>query len=273
MSLSGTAERVSAKERLIIALDVETAGGARRLFDALRGEAGMFKVGSQLFTAAGPEFVRELVEAGARVFLDLKFHDIPNTVAAASREAARLGVALFNLHAAGGAEMMRRAAEATREEAARLGVARPALIAVTVLTSMDAAALAETGVGVTGNAQTTEAGGDVGASSVGAGATSVEAQVRRLARLADACGLDGVVASPHEVAPVRESVARAGFLVVTPGVRPHSAAHDDQKRVMTPAEAVRAGADFIVVGRAVLNAPDPARAADEVVREMEENSQ
>jgi orotidine-5'-phosphate decarboxylase len=269
MSPTGTAERVSARERLIVALDVETAAEARRLFDALRGSAGMFKVGSQLFTAAGPEFVRELVAADARVFLDLKFHDIPNTVAAASREAARLGVALFNLHAAGGTEMMRRAAAATREEAARLGGTKPNLIAVTVLTSMDAAALAETGVGVTGDAQTTEAGG-ADATSAGATATSVEAQVRRLARLADACGLDGVVASPHEIAPVRESVARAGFLVVTPGVRPHSAAHDDQKRVMTPGEAVRAGADFIVVGRAVLNASDPARAAAEVVREMEE---
>src|SRR5438270_1359322 len=222
MSLTGTAEGVSAKEKLIVALDVATAGEARRLFDALRDSAGMFKVGSQLFTSAGPEFVREIVGAGARVFLDLKFHDIPNTVAAASREAVRLGVSLFNVHAAGGGEMLRRAAGATREEAARLGVAKPDLIAVTVLTSMDAAALAETGVE----------------------AASVEAQVRRLARLSDACGLDGVVASPHEIAPARESVRRAGFLVVTPGVRPAAAAHDDQKRVMRPAEAVRARADF-----------------------------
>ena|SRR5947209_12457015 len=248
MSLTGTAEGVSAKEKLIVALDVATAGEARRLFDALRDSAGMFKVGSQLFTSAGPEFVREIVGAGARVFLDLKFHDIPNTVAAASREAVRLGVSLFDVHAAGGGEMMRRAAEATADEAARLGVNKPGLIAVTVLTSVDAGALAETGV---------EAG-------------SVEAQVRRLARLADASGLDGVVASPHEIAPVRDSVARAGFLVVTPGVRPAAAAHDDQKRVMSPAGAIRAGADFIVVGRAILNSPDPARAASEVVREMEE---
>ena len=248
MSLTGTAEGVSAKEKLIVALDVATAGEARRLFDALRDSAGMFKVGSQLFTSAGPEFVREIVGAGARVFLDLKFHDIPNTVAAASREAVRLGVSLFDVHAAGGGEMMRRAAEATADEAARLGVNKPGLIAVTVLTSVDASALAETGV---------EAG-------------SVEAQVRRLARLADASGCDGVVASPHEIAPVRDSVARAGFLVVTPGVRPAAAAHDDQKRVMSPAGAIRAGADFIVVGRAILNSPDPARAASEVVREMEE---
>jgi len=248
MSLTGTAEGVSAKEKLIVALDVATAGEARRLFDALRDSAGMFKVGSQLFTSAGPEFVREIVGAGARVFLDLKFHDIPNTVAAASREAVRLGVSLFDVHAAGGGEMMRRVAEATADEAARLGVNKPGLIAVTVLTSVDASALAETGV---------EAG-------------SVEAQVRRLARLADASGCDGVVASPHEIAPVRDSVARAGFLVVTPGVRPAAAAHDDQKRVMSPAGAIRAGADFIVVGRAILNSPDPARAASEVVREMEE---
>ncbi|HYH85303.1 MAG TPA: orotidine-5'-phosphate decarboxylase, partial [Pyrinomonadaceae bacterium] len=148
---------------MIIALDVDTAGEARRLVESLRDTAGMFKVGSRLFTSAGPDFVRRLVESGARVFLDLKFHDIPNTVAAASREAVRLGVALFNVHAAGGGEMMRRAAEATDEEAARLGVARPSLIAVTVLTSMDASALCETGVE----------------------AKTVEAHVKRLARLAD----------------------------------------------------------------------------------------
>jgi orotidine-5'-phosphate decarboxylase len=243
-------EAVSAKEKLIVALDVASAAEARRLFDELRGEAGMFKVGSQLFTSAGPDFVRELVAAGARIFLDLKFHDIPVTVAAAAREAVRLGVRLFNVHAAGGGEMMRRAAEATREEAARLGVAKPSLIAVTVLTSMDADALVETGIS----------------------ASTVEEQVRCLARLADACGLDGVVASPHEIGPVRESVGRAGFLVVTPGVHPSAVAYEDQKRVMSPAEAVNAGADFVVIGRAILNSADPARAARAVVEEMEGGS-
>jgi orotidine-5'-phosphate decarboxylase len=241
------AEGVAAKEKLIVALDVETAEEAHRLFDSLRDAAGMFKVGSQLFTAAGPDFVRGIVGAGAHVFLDLKFHDIPNTVASAAREAVRLGVSIFNVHAAGGGEMLRRASEATTEEAARLGVAKPKLIAVTVLTSIDAHALSEIGVE----------------------AETVESHVKRLARLADACGLDGVVASPHEIAPVRDAVARVGFLVVTPGVRPASAAHDDQKRVMTPAEAVRAGANFIVVGRAILNSPDPARAVREIVEEME----
>jgi orotidine-5'-phosphate decarboxylase len=244
---TGAAETVSAKEKLIVALDVESADEALRLFGELRDEAGMFKVGSQLFTTAGPDLVRRLVREGARVFLDLKFHDIPNTVAAAAREAVRLGVALFNVHAAGGTEMMRRAAEATAEEAARLGVQRPSLIAVTVLTSMDAGALGETGVA----------------------AANVEEQVRRLARLTEAAGLDGVVASPHEIVPVREAVGRAGFLVVTPGVSPTAAAYADQKRVTSPSEAVRRGADFIVVGRAILNSPDPAAAARAVVEEMQ----
>ncbi|MBV8855651.1 MAG: orotidine-5'-phosphate decarboxylase [Acidobacteria bacterium] len=244
---TGTAETVSAKEKLIVALDFESADEALRLYGELRDAAGMFKVGSQLFTTAGPDLVRRLVNEGARIFLDLKFHDIPNTVAATAREAVRLGVALFNVHAAGGTEMMRRAADATAEEAARLGVQKPSLIGVTVLTSMDSDVLSETGVE----------------------AASVEEQVRRLARLADAAGLDGVVASPHEIVPVRESVGRAGFLVVTPGITPSAAAYADQKRVTSPAEAVRRGADFVVVGRAILNSPDPRRAARAVVEEME----
>ncbi len=247
---TGTAGAVSAREKLIVALDVETADEALRLFGELREEAGMFKVGSQLFTAAGPELVRRLAGEGARLFLDLKFHDIPNTVAAAAREAVRLGVRLFNVHAAGGGEMMRRAAEATAEEAARLNVERPSLIAVTVLTSMDAGALEETGVS----------------------AASVEEHVTRLAQLADASGLDGVVASPHEIRPVRGAVGREGFLVVTPGVHPSAAVYADQKRVMSPADAVWSGADYVVVGRAILNSPDPARAARDVVEEMEKGS-
>jgi orotidine-5'-phosphate decarboxylase len=234
------------KEKLIVALDVETAREARRVYGELRDAAGMFKVGSQLFTAEGPSLVRELVDDGARVFLDLKFHDIPNTVASAAREAVRLGVSLFNVHACGGGEMMRRAADAVGEEAGRLGVERPRLIAVTVLTSMDAASLEETGY--TG--------------------PTLEEQVARLARLAADSGLDGVVASPHEIGLVRSTVNSRDFIVVTPGVRPAGSSEDDQKRVMTPAGAVRAGADFIVVGRAILGAPDPVRAAREIVDEM-----
>ena len=243
-------KKLSAKDRLIIALDVETPGEARERFAALRGYAGMFKIGSQLFTAAGPSIVREIISAGARIFLDLKFHDLPNTVALAGLEAARLGVSIFNVHAAGGSEMMRRVAAEVHEASAREGFQCPSIIAVTVLTSADAGTLAETGVSY-----------------------GVEQQVERLARLAASCGMDGVVASPHEVSLVRASVERRDFLVVTPGVRPGSVSHADQKRVMTPFEAVRAGADYLVVGRAILQATDPAGAAEEVIREMEAASE
>ncbi|HEV2914524.1 MAG TPA: orotidine-5'-phosphate decarboxylase [Pyrinomonadaceae bacterium] len=235
----------SAKDGLIVALDVETAREARELFARLRDHAGMFKIGSQLFTAAGPGIVRELVSAGARVFLDLKFHDIPNTVAGAGVEAARLGVAIFNVHALGGREMMRRTREAVAEVSEREGLRRPLLIAVTVLTSADSAALEEVGL-----------------------AAGTEAMVRRLARLTEECGLDGVVASPNEIGLVRGCVRKRDFLIVTPGVRPTGSAADDQKRIMTPAEAFGAGADYLVVGRAILKAPDPQRALIRIVEEM-----
>ena len=235
----------SAQDKLIVALDVETVREARALFAALRNTVGMFKIGSQLFTSAGPGFVREVVAAGSRVFLDLKFHDIPNTVAAAGVEAARLNVSIFNVHALGGSEMMRRTADAVSHASVREGFARPRVIAVTVLTSSDHATLKEVGV-----------------------AADPGKQVVELARLAAECGLDGVVASPHEVTLVRQSVKR-DFLIVTPGVRPHGAAADDQKRVMTPAEAARAGADYVVVGRAILKADDPACAARDIIEEMQ----
>ena len=235
----------AANNRLIVALDVETADEARELFRALKDVAGMFKIGSQLFTAAGPGIVREIVEAGGRVFLDLKFHDIPNTVAAAGVEATRLGVSIFNVHALGGSLMMRRTAEAVTATAQRESIERPSVIAVTVLTSADSATLAEVGI-----------------------SPDAEAQVSRLALLAAECGLDGVVASPHEVALVREAVKPREFLIVTPGVRPSGFTADDQNRVMTPAQAVRAGADFLVVGRPILKAPDPVRAALKISEEM-----
>ncbi|HEY0379549.1 MAG TPA: orotidine-5'-phosphate decarboxylase [Pyrinomonadaceae bacterium] len=236
----------SAKDKLIVVLDVETARRALDIFHMLKDVAGMFKVGSQLFTAGGPQVVREIITAGGRVFLDLKFHDIPNTVAAAGAEAARLGVSIFNVHASGGSEMMRRTSEAVAETAEREGLERPTVIAVTVLTSADDSVLAETGFS-SGTAE----------------------QVRRLARLAASSGMGGVVASPHEVGLIRETVGRRDFVVVTPGVRPAGSARDDQRRVMTPAEAVRAGADYLVIGRPILNAPDPARAARDIIEEME----
>ena len=239
----------STTNRLIVALDVETAREALNLFNTLKTVAGMFKVGSQLFTSEGPGVVREIIGAGGRVFLDLKFHDIPNTVAAAGVEATRLGVSIFNVHACGGQEMMRRTAEAVSETALREGIPRPHVIGVTVLTSSDETTLAEAGF-----------------------SSGAEEQVKRLARLTSASGLDGVVASPHEVRLVREAVGQPGFLIVTPGVRPKGTALDDQRRVMTPAEAQQAGADYLVVGRAILKASDPARAAHEIIEEMEKSS-
>ena len=236
-----------AKNKLIVVLDVETAREALNLFSALKDVAGMFKVGSQLFTAAGPDIVREIVARGGRVFLDLKFHDIPNTVAAAGVEAARLGVSIFDVHACGGSEMMRRTADAVAETTEREGIPRPIIIGITVLTSADDSTLSETGL-----------------------SSSTKEQVARLAQLADVAGLDGVVASPHEVKLVRETVERRDFVVVTPGVRLAAIAQDDQRRAMTPAEAVRAGADYLVVGRPILKAPDPARAAHEILEEMEQ---
>lgn len=229
-----------------MALDVDSTLKARELLGALRGMVGMFKIGSQLFTTAGPDIVCQIVSSGERVFLDLKFHDIPNTVAGASRAATRLGVSIFNVHAAGGEEMMRRTAETVSEAAETYGLIRPAVIAVTLLTSVNADILAETGVNLT-----------------------PEEQVRRLSHLAEVSGMDGVVASPLEVALVRSVVKRQDFLVVTPGVRPSGVGPDDQKRVMTPAQAITGGSDYIVVGRPIVSAKDPARAAQSIIEEME----
>ena len=236
-----------ASDKLIVALDVDTVNGALDLFEALRGVAGMFKIGSQLFTAAGPDIVRKIVAKGGRVFLDLKFHDIPNTVAAAGIEATRLGVSIFNVHASGGTEMMTRAAEAVSETVEREGVPKPKVIAVTLLTSLDATALRQ--IGISSDARTS---------------------VANLARAAATCGLDGVVASPHEIQIIRAAVPNPEFIIVTPGIRPESVAANDQRRVMTAGEAIRAGADYLVVGRPILNAIDPVAAANSIVAEIED---
>jgi orotidine-5'-phosphate decarboxylase len=234
------------QNKLIVALDVETADEARRLLASLRGLAGMFKIGSQLFTAAGPDFVKEIVTSGERVFLDLKFHDIPNTVAAAGVEATRLGISMFNVHASGGAAMMRRTAHAVAKCAATEGRPRPTILGVTVLTSSDDATLVEIGV-----------------------QEKAAATVARLAQLTANSGLDGVVASAREVSLVRTAVAKPGFIIVTPGVRPSGSNSDDQARVMSPREAVAAGADYLVVGRPIIAATDPARAAQMILDEMQ----
>lgn len=226
------------RERLIVALDVSDADTARALVARLEGQVGIYKVGSQLFGAAGPELVRELVRARRSVFLDLKYHDIPNTVAAAARTAAALGVSFVSAHAGGGRAMLEAAARALAGTATRL-------LGITVLTSHTAATLAETGV-----------------------EAAVPDQVSRLARLAREAGAHGVVASPQEAALVRAACG-PGFLIVTPGVRPERSSEDDQARAATPAAAIRAGADYLVVGRPILSAPDPAAAAAAILAELE----
>ena len=235
----------NAKNKLIIALDVATAAGAFALFEELRDIPGMFKVGSQLFTAAGPQIVRDIVARGGRIFLDLKFHDIPNTVAAAGVEATRLGVSIFNVHASGGVEMMKRTADAVSITAAREGIEKPSVIAVTLLTSMDDAVLGELGI-------------DTGADWL----------VTHFAALAADSGLDGVVASPREIEPIRAAVPQQNFLIVTPGIRSAADAADDQRRTMTAAQAVAAGADYLVVGRPIIAATDRVAAAQRIVAEI-----
>ena len=233
-------------DKLLVALDVDSADRAMQLADALKGIVGGVKVGSRLFTLEGPTLVRRLVDAGHRVFLDLKFHDIPNTVAQAVESAVRTGAWMINVHASGGAPMMQAAAKAAREAAARVGGAQPLVIAVTVLTSMDAATLADAGV-----------------------SRPLAEQVLALARLTHHAGLDGVVASPQETADIRRACG-PDFTIVTPGIRGASAGaqKDDQARTMGPAEAVKAGASYVVVGRPIIAAPDPRAAADAIAREL-----
>jgi orotidine-5'-phosphate decarboxylase len=255
---------MTARDKLIVALDLPSGNAATRMAERLQGHAGMFKVGSELFTAEGPVPVRYLVTTGHRVFLDLKFHDIPNTVRAAAREAAELGVSMVNVHASGGRKMMEAALEGARsalDHPVRGSVgtvvgdeACPRVLAVTILTSLASQDLEELGIS----------------------GAPVEAVIR-LARLAHCAGLDGVVASPREISAIRQACG-PGFLIVTPGIRPASALHhpvrgsaatNDQARITTPASAIAAGADYLVVGRPITGAPDPVAAADAIVAEMD----
>lgn len=233
-------------DELIVALDVDTRVDALALASRLGQHTGAFKVGSQLFVSEGPDVVRELVANGHRVFLDLKFHDIPNTVAGAVRAATRLGAWMLTVHATGGSRMLRAAAEAGTEEAHRLGRQPPLIVAVTVLTSLDADGLRDVGI-----------------------AGDVPTSVARLASLAREAGVHGVVASPHELAPLRASLGR-DFVLVTPGIRPAGllTADDDQARAATPREALAAGATYIVVGRPILRANDPVAAARRIAADV-----
>lgn len=249
MSGASNFKQADLKDRLVIALDYPDRASALRLVEQVGGLVGMFKVGLELFTAEGPGLVREIIEAGERVFLDLKFHDIPNTAAGAARSAARLGVSIFNLHALGGAEMMQAAARAVADNDPPPSIpsttSRPLLLGVTVLTSMDAANLS--GVGI-----------DHG----------VESEVERLAALARDSGLDGVVASPREIRLIRERVAPEPFVILAPGIRPAWSEAGDQKRIATPSEALKDGADYIVIGRAVTASREPRAAVERILEEI-----
>jgi orotidine-5'-phosphate decarboxylase len=230
-------------ERIIIALDVQTHEDAIALVSRLK-DARTFKVGLELFTAEGPALFRRLKSLRKAIFLDLKLHDIPNTVAGAVRSAFKHGVQMMTLHTSGGREMMAKAAETARERAAETGRPKPVLLGVTVLTSLKGADLEEVG-------QPSE----------------VASQVLRLAGLAKTAGLDGVVCSPQEIEVLRREYGRE-LVIVTPGIRPVWAAAQDQKRIMTPAEAVAKGADYLVIGRPITGAPDPNEAFLRVVEEL-----
>ncbi len=239
---------MSAKDRLIAALDVATLAEEEKALRELAGTVSFFKVGSQLFTAAGPRAVEVIKKTGAKVFLDLKYHDIPNTVERTAQAACDLGVDLFNVHALGGFEMMECAGKAVWNWSEEKGRPGPKILGVTVLTSLSEASLKD----VMGQTNRT-----------------LEEEVLMLARMALSAGLDGVVASPEEIVPIKEACGKE-FIVLTPGVRPQGSAMGDQKRVLTPGEAIRRGADYLVVGRPILMAPNPRTAAEAILKEMED---
>ena len=232
------------KDKIVFALDVEHFGEAQHWVTRLKGHVGIFKVGKQLFTHAGPKVIDMIRQKGQKVFLDLKYHDIPNTVAKAGEEATKLNVTMFNLHALGGFEMMRKTVEASKAMAKSLGISKPLILAVTILTSMNEETLKE--VGVQG---------------------PLIEEVGRLALLSLKAGVDGVVASPQEIGIIRQKCG-AKFLIVTPGIRHPSDKKDDQKRTMSPKEAITAGANYLVIGRPIKEAKDPLEAVQKIIEDI-----
>ena len=239
---------LTARERLVLALDVDDFKKAEELVGKLSDYVGVFKIGSQLFTAEGAKVVDMINKKGGKVFLDLKFHDIPNTVARAAEVATKLGVYIFNVHTSGGYEMMKAAAEASKKISLMLDIRKPLILGVTLLTSINQEIL-EKEIGIK---------------------KRLEEQVVHLAELAKAASLDGVVASSWEIKEIRKTCGE-DFVILTPGIRPAGKSSDDQKRVMTPGEAIKLGSDFLVIGRPIRNASNPVEAAKEILREMEEN--
>jgi orotidine-5'-phosphate decarboxylase len=237
--------KLSAKDRLVVALDVDSREQAISLVEELSPFVGLFKVGSQLFTSTGPQLVKEIIGRGAKVFLDLKYHDIPNTVASAVVAAMRLGVSICNVHALGGLAMMRQVAEECEKIAAKESLTKPLILAVTVLTSHDQASLNDLAIN-----------------------ENLSDLVVRLAKLTQQAGLNGVVASAQEITLVRNAT-QSPFVILTPGLRPAQSDTQDQKRVMTPEEALKAGSDYLVIGRPILAHPNPAKAAAEIVASLE----
>lgn len=234
------------KERIILALDVADYDEALRIVSNFKELIHIFKVGSELFTSAGPRIIREIHKMGKKVFLDLKYHDIPNTVSKTARIIAELGVFMFNIHTLGGFDMMKQTAQELVTVSLKKNIERPRLLGVTILTSINQDSLINE-LGVNHRMAT---------------------QVKHLAGLALKAGLDGVVASPQEIETIRNCCGQ-GFIIITPGIRPSWSSPDDQKRTMTPKEALKKGADYIVTGRAILSQPNPVKALHRIAEEIE----
>jgi orotidine-5'-phosphate decarboxylase len=232
------------KEKIIFALDVEHFREAQQWVNLLKDNVGIFKVGKQLFTHAGPKVIDMIRQKGQKAFLDLKFHDIPNTVAKAGEEATKLNVTMFDLHALGGFEMMKKTVETSRAAAKSLGISKPVILAVTILTSMDEETIKE--VGIQG---------------------PILEEVGRLSQLSMKAGIDGVVASPQEIGIIRQKCGE-DFLIITPGIRLPSGKKDDQKRTLSPKEAMSAGANYLVIGRPIKEAKDPLEAVQKIIEDI-----